>query len=69
MLCHVFADGGYAREKLGRSFIPLGAWTIEIVERSDVAKGFVSLPRRWVERILTWITRHRRLAKDYSSHT
>ena len=24
------------------------AWTIDIVKRSDVAKGFVLLPRRWV---------------------
>jgi putative transposase len=25
-----------------------GRWTIEIVKRSDAAKGFVVLPRRWV---------------------
>ena len=46
--------------------MPLGKWTIEIVKRSDVAKGFVLLPRRWVvERTLAWLNRNRRLAKDF----
>ena len=40
--------------------------TIEIVKRSDAAKGFVVLPRRWVvERSLAWLNRNRRLAKDF----
>ena len=47
-LRHVFADGGYAGEKLEQSLVPLGNWTIDIVKRSDIAKGFVLLPRRWV---------------------
>ncbi|EDP61508.1 hypothetical protein BAL199_13760 [alpha proteobacterium BAL199] len=41
-------------------------WTIEIIKRSDVAKGFEVLPRRWVvERTLAWLSRNRRLAKDF----
>jgi transposase len=37
----------------------------EIVKRSDVAKGFVALPKRWiVERSIAWLNRCRRLAKD-----
>lgn len=65
-LRHIFADGGYAGEKLEQSLVPLGKWTIDIVKRSDVAKGFVLLPRRWVvERTLAWINRNRRLAKDF----
>jgi transposase len=45
---HVFADGGYAGEKLRGALTKMGAWTLEIIKRSDVAKGFVLLPRRWV---------------------
>jgi transposase len=28
-------------------------------------KGFVVLPRRWVERTLSWIDQNRRMSKDY----
>lgn len=45
-----------------------GEWTIEIIKRSDTAKGFVLLPRRWVvERTLAWLNRNRRLAKDFEA--
>ena len=36
---------------------------VEIVKRSDQAKGFVVLPKRWiVERTFAWLGRCRRLA-------
>lgn len=39
---------------------------LEIVKRTDDAKGFVVLPRRWVvERTFAWLSFHRRLSKDY----
>ena len=64
-LRHVFADGGYAGDKLKAALVDLGKWTVQIVKRSDTAKGFVLLPRRWVvERTLAWLNRNRRLAKD-----
>jgi putative transposase len=65
-LRHIFADGGYAGGKLRDALKGHGAWTIEIIKRSDTAKGFEVLPRRWVvERTLAWLGRCRRLAKDW----
>tara|TARA_B100000929_G_scaffold129830_1_gene102787 strand:- start:63 stop:884 length:822 start_codon:yes stop_codon:yes gene_type:complete len=65
-LRHLFADGGYAGPKLKRGIARLGQWTIEIIKRSDKAKGFEVLPRRWVvERTFAWLGRNRRLAKDF----
>lgn len=64
----MFADGGYAGEKLRDALAGLGAWTIEIIKRSDTAKGFEVLPRRWVvERTFAWLGRCRRLAKDWET--
>jgi transposase len=40
----------------------------EIIKRSDRARGFVPLPRRWiVERTIAWLNRCRRLAKDWEN--
>jgi transposase len=65
-LRHVFADGGYAGDKLSNALKKIGKWTLEIIKRSDTAKGFVLLPRRWVvERTFAWLNRNRRLAKDF----
>jgi putative transposase len=65
-LRHVFADGGYAGEKLRQALKRRGDWTVEIIKRSDTAKGFEVLPRRWVvERTFAWLGRSRRLAKDW----
>jgi putative transposase len=39
---------------------------LEIIKRSDQAKGFVLLPKRWVvERTFGWCGKYRRLSKDY----
>ena len=61
----LWADGGYAGKLVDwvRSF---AGWVLEIVRRSDDKKGFVVLPRRRVvERTFGWLSRYRRLSKDY----
>lgn len=65
-LLHVFADGGYAGEKLKSRLKKIGKWTLEIIKRSDKTRAFEILPRRWVvERTFAWLGRCRRLAKDF----
>jgi len=65
-LRHVFADGGYAGDKLRTALARIGKWTMQIVKRSDTAKGLVVLPRCWVvERIFAWFNHNGRLAKDF----
>ncbi|RNJ42618.1 MULTISPECIES: IS5 family transposase [Mesorhizobium] len=65
-LRHVFADGGDAGPKLRGALQKVGKFTLEIVKRTDKAKGFEVLPRRWVvERTFAWLGRCRMLAKDF----
>lgn len=61
----IFADGGYRGE--------LVTWVknelhseMEIVLKLGDKKGFQVLPKRWVvERTNAWVTRNRRMARDY----
>jgi transposase len=61
----IIADGGYRGD--------LETWVktelhvvLEIVLKLGDKKGFQVLPKRWVvERTNAWLTRHRRLARDY----
>jgi transposase len=64
----VFVDAGYQGAKMARVIADTGCWAIEIVKRSDLHK-FVILPKRWiVERTFAWISRYRRLARDFERY-
>ncbi len=67
----LFADGGYQGPVFQKALAKaLPHLTIEIVKRSDQAKGFEVLPKRWVvERTFAWLNRCRRLAKDFENLT
>ena len=61
----LYADGAYAGrfEDIASYFYE---WQAEIVKKLDDQKGFVVLPKRWmVERTLAWLSKNRRLSKDY----
>lgn len=66
-LLKLYADGGYQGPQFQMAMKRvLRHVNVEIVNRSDAAKGFVVLPRRWVvERTIAWLNRCRRLAKDW----
>jgi putative transposase len=64
-LTRLIADGGYAG-RMERIVPRVFGWTLQIVKRSEGARGFEVLPKRWiVERTLAWFGRNRRLSKEY----
>jgi transposase len=66
-LKHLFADGAYDRTQL-MDKAAFRDFAVEIVRRIDGEAGFKALPRRWVvERTFGWMTRWRRLVRDYET--
>lgn len=62
---HLFADGAYDRLQLMDKARFLD-FAVEIIRRRDTQVGFEPLQRRWVvERTFGWMTRWRRLVRDY----
>jgi transposase len=65
-LVRIWVDGGYDGKDFMQSVMDTYRWIVETIKRSDSAKGFVLLPRRWVvERTFGWFNWYRRLSKDY----
>ena len=64
----IIGDAGYQGPRMAAAAARTGTWKIEIVRRCDRHK-FVVLPKRWiVERTIGWISRNRRLARDFERH-
>ena len=65
----LYADGGYQGPAFQAALKRvLRQVELQIVKRSDAARGFQVLPKRWVvERTIAWLNRCRRLAKDWEN--
>ena len=64
----IFADAGYQGQRMATVVARTGSWVLQIVKRRD-AHRFVVLPKRWVvERTFAWISRNRRLARDFERY-
>jgi transposase len=63
-----FGDAGCQGPKMAAAMARTGAQALEIVRRCDRHR-LVVLPKRWIiERTLGWISRNRRLARDFERH-
>jgi putative transposase len=64
-LTRIYADGGYAGQLVPMIAVLCG-WLLDIVKRSDDARGFQVIRKRWiVERTFSWLDKCHRLSKDY----
>lgn len=60
-----FVDQGYTGKVVAEQAAKHGI-KLEVVSLREAKRGFVLLPRRWVvERSFAWLSRFRRLARDY----
>ena len=60
-----FVDQGYTGDQAAQAAAAYGL-RLEVVKLPDAKRGFVLLPRRWVvERSFGWMSRFRRLVRDY----
>ena len=68
-LLKLYTDGGYQGPVFQHALQKtVSRVNVEIVKRSDTARAFVVLPKRWiVERTLAWLGRCRRLARDWEN--
>lgn len=62
----IWVDGTYDGIDFMHWTMDVYRWILETIKRSEHAKGFVLLPKRWVvERTWGWLNWSRRLSKDY----
>jgi putative transposase len=62
----IWADGAYSGAELIAWVKAQFDCVLEVVEKKKTGKGFQVVPRRWVvERTFAWLSRYRRLNRDY----
>jgi transposase len=62
----IWADAAYRGQELAAWCQAEGGWELEVVERTPGVRGFSVQPKRWVvERTFGWLSRNRRMSKDY----
>ena len=67
-ILRIFADAGYQGPRVALAAASTGRWIVEIVKRNEL-NTFVVVPKRWiVERTVAWISRNRRLVRDFERY-
>ena len=62
----IWADAAYRGQELAAWCQATGEWELEVVECPAGTRGGSRVPRGWiVERTFSWISRNRRMSKDY----
>jgi putative transposase len=65
-LTKIWADQAYQGQELADWCRATGGWELEVVKRTPGERGWRQQPRRWiVERTFSWLSRNRRMSKDY----
>ena len=68
-LTKIWADAAYRGQELSDWCKAESNWDLEVVERTPGVRGFSVQPCRWVvERTFGWLSRSRRLSKDYEEN-
>lgn len=62
----IWADQAYQGHELAEWCKITGGWGLEVVKRTPGVRGWSREPRRWIiERTFSWLSRNRRMSKDY----
>jgi putative transposase len=62
----IWADAAYRGQELADWCKAVGDWELEVVQHFPGIRGFAVQPKRWVvERTFSWVSRNRRMSKDY----
>jgi putative transposase len=65
-LTTVWADQAYQGQELTDWCRATGGWELAVVKRTPGLRGWIQQLHRWiVERTFSWLSRNRRMSKDY----